>query len=104
MYIYLFLYISVIKIVRMGLSSSQVDMNSEEAEFVKKTISDNCVAVFSKTTCGYCSMAKRVLDQNGVTYQAVELNRRSDGDTIQGILAQMTGASTVSLLKMYINA
>ncbi|XP_070567020.1 uncharacterized protein [Ptychodera flava] len=80
----------------MGLSSSQeVDMNSAEAKYVENVIHDNCVVVFSKTTCPYCRMAKQALDDLQAKYEVVELNKRSDGHKLQLILSQMTGARTV---------
>ena len=81
----------------MGGSQS-VDSGSPAAatQFVKEAIDNNCVVVFSKTSCMYCKIAKRVLDSTGVEYAAVELNRREDGDQIQNVLQAMTGQSTVS--------
>lgn len=35
-------------------------MDSIEAQFVRDTIAKNKVAIFSKTTCPYCTMAKEV--------------------------------------------
>nr|CAB3249413.1 glutaredoxin-like [Phallusia mammillata] len=57
--------------------------------------------VFSKTTCGYCGMAKRALHETGVKYGLMELNQRSDCGKIQQILKEITGASTVP--RVFIN-
>lgn len=78
-----------------GSESSQVDMNSPQAEFVRSKISENCVVVFSKTTCPYCSMAKRTLDSVGAMYDLIELDRLEDGSKMQDILLNITGARTV---------
>lgn len=72
-------------------------VKSKEAQFVDNVIDNNCVVVFSKTTCAFCRMAKDVLSKTGVEYQVVELNKRSDGQQIQEILQNMTGVSTVSM-------
>ncbi|XP_077979184.1 uncharacterized protein LOC144434587 [Glandiceps talaboti] len=78
-----------------GYASSEVDMNSSEAKFIQATIHDNCVVVFSKSYCPYCTMAKEVFDELQAKYEVVELNQRNDGKALQSILTQMTGASTV---------
>lgn len=72
-----------------------VDMNGELAQLVKKMISDDKVVIFSKTYCPYCKMAKEVFDKIKFKYTAVELDTRDDGDMIQAILGEMTGAKTV---------
>lgn len=58
-------------------------------------VSQNCVVIFSKTTCPYCKMAKNVFSEIGATYKVVELDEHNDGRRLQEALAQMTGARTV---------
>lgn len=58
-------------------------------------VSQNCVVIFSKTTCPYCKMAKNVFNEIGATYKAVELDEHNDGRGVQEALAQITGARTV---------
>lgn len=66
------------------------------ANLVKMFIKNNKIAVFSKSYCPYCDMAKKVLDEAGAKNKAVlELNERNDGDQIQSILCNITGQSTV---------
>ncbi|KAK3911720.1 Glutaredoxin-C4 [Frankliniella fusca] len=72
-----------------------VDMNGELAQSVKKMISDDKVVIFSKTYCPYCTMAKEVFNKINFKYTAIELDKRDDGDQIQAILGEMTGATTV---------
>lgn len=79
---------------RMGGSQS-VDTNTQSSEFVKQEIDNNCVVVFSKTTCGFCRMAKQVLDSTGVEYKAIEINKMAEGPDIQKALHSITGQSTV---------
>uniref|UniRef100_A0A8C9WHA2 Glutaredoxin-2, mitochondrial n=1 Tax=Scleropages formosus TaxID=113540 RepID=A0A8C9WHA2_SCLFO len=58
-------------------------------------ISNNCVVIFSKTTCPYCKMAKNVFNEIGAKYKVIELDQHRDGRMLQEALAQMTGARTV---------
>uniref|UniRef100_A0A8V0YF58 Glutaredoxin-2, mitochondrial n=1 Tax=Gallus gallus TaxID=9031 RepID=A0A8V0YF58_CHICK len=62
---------------------------------VQEIISDNCVVIFSKTTCFYCRMAKKLFEGLNVNYTAVELDVNKNGSQIQDILEQMTGGRTV---------
>jgi len=66
-------------------------------QFVEDTISDNKVAIFSKSHCGYCRSVKQLFasefpDVKPVIY---ELDKREDGADIQEYLYQKTGQSTV---------
>ncbi|XP_077524512.1 uncharacterized protein LOC144136228 [Amblyomma americanum] len=63
--------------------------------FVDDAIAKNNVVIFSKSYCPFCRKAKKIFDDLGVSYLAVELDNRSDGDDIQSVLGSMTGASTV---------
>ncbi|XP_013872243.1 glutaredoxin 2 [Austrofundulus limnaeus] len=65
------------------------------AQFVQDVVSQNCVVIFSKTTCPYCKMAKNVFNEIGATYKVIELDQHNDGKRLQETLAQMTGAKTV---------
>ncbi len=59
-------------------------------------MSSNCVVIFSKTTCPFCTMAKNVFNEIGATYIVVELDQHNDGGRLQETLAHMAGARTVS--------
>ncbi|XP_065878658.1 glutaredoxin [Euphorbia lathyris] len=61
----------------------------------KELVSSNPVVVFSKTYCPYCVSVKKLLDQLGAKYQAVELDTQNDGAEIQSALAEWTGQRTV---------
>lgn len=53
-------------------------------KFVTKAIQKDPVVVFSKTTCSFSLMAKKILKQVGVSQMTVyEIERRQDGDHIQ---------------------
>ncbi|XP_053325436.1 glutaredoxin 2 [Spea bombifrons] len=82
---------------RMGnfFSSSSNVPQSEAVQMIKETISENCVVIFSKTTCPYCTMAKEAFNDINVNYKAVELDQVDNGAQLQTILHKMTGARTV---------
>ncbi|CAK9834398.1 GRXC4 [Anthophora retusa] len=67
-------------------------MSKEE---INELVASNSVVIFSKTKCPYCKMAKQVFDNLHKKYIAIELDEREDGDEIQSILGEMTGARTV---------
>ncbi|XP_039339193.1 glutaredoxin 2 isoform X1 [Mauremys reevesii] len=79
----------------MGLSNAATENKIQE------TISDNCVVIFSKTTCGYCKMAKKLFQDMNVNYTAIELDMYENGSQFQDILHQMTGGRTVP--RVFIN-
>ncbi|XP_044054425.1 glutaredoxin 2 isoform X1 [Siniperca chuatsi] len=78
-----------------GLSSTAC------VQYVREVVSQNCVVIFSKTTCPYCKMAKNVFNEIGATYKVIELDEHNDGRRLQEVLAQMTGARTVP--RVFIN-
>ncbi len=84
----------------MESTDSKQLLESENAAFIKQTVSENCVVIFSKTSCGYCRMAKRVFQELNVDTKVVELNKRSDCSEMQDILNAMTGERTVSLVNV----
>ncbi|XP_008336650.1 glutaredoxin 2 isoform X2 [Cynoglossus semilaevis] len=65
------------------------------AQYVQEVVSQNCVVIFSKSTCPYCKMAKNVFNEIGATYKLIELDEHKDGGGLQDVLTQMTGARTV---------
>lgn len=81
----------------MGGVSSTVDMSGREAHFVKHTVENNEVVIFSKTYCPYCRTAKSIFGELGVPIKVLELDRMEDGAMVQDILGEMTKARTVSV-------
>ncbi|KAL1497708.1 hypothetical protein ABEB36_008620 [Hypothenemus hampei] len=75
--------------------SKAVDMSSPKVAEVKNIIGSGKVVIFSKTYCPYCKLAKEVFDKIKEKYTTVELDLRDDGEEIQGILGEITGARTV---------
>ncbi|KAI8337607.1 glutaredoxin, partial [Chlamydoabsidia padenii] len=64
-------------------------------EFIKKTILENKVTIFSKSYCPYCLRAKDLFDDIKVDYKALELDERLDGQDIQQGLSELTNQRTV---------
>ena len=79
-------------------------------EFVNNAIKAKKLVVFSKTTCPYCTKAKQCLSQyvpNTVSandYEVIEINNRSDCSEIQSYFQQLTGATTVNYLCLFVNS
>nr|XP_035940068.1 ubiquitin carboxyl-terminal hydrolase isozyme L5 isoform X2 [Halichoerus grypus] len=68
---------------------------------IQETISDNCVVIFSKTSCSYCTMAKKLFHDMNVKYKVVELDMLEYGSQFQDALYKMTGEKTVP--RIFIN-
>ncbi|CAL1593423.1 unnamed protein product [Knipowitschia caucasica] len=87
---------------RMGnFTSSTRGTTTACVQYVQEVVSQNCVVIFSKTTCPYCRMAKSVFNEIGASYKVIELDEHNDGRRLQEALAQMTGARTVP--RVFIN-
>jgi peptide-methionine (S)-S-oxide reductase len=87
-----------------SMTTKKSDMAAEmngRTSFIKETVSNNPVVIFSKTYCPYCDNAKSAIREAGQKVAGfpgahiVELNTRADGGEIQDALAQMTGRRTV---------
>ncbi|XP_071982897.1 glutaredoxin 2 isoform X2 [Engystomops pustulosus] len=84
-------------VVRMGnyFSNSTDVPQSGALKAVEETVSQNCVVIYSKSTCPYCKMAKDAFDSINVTYTTIELDEIDNGRQLQEALHQLTGAWTV---------
>ncbi|XP_063747494.1 glutaredoxin 2 isoform X2 [Eleginops maclovinus] len=92
----------IFRFLRMGnFTSSTSQVGSSCVQYVQEMVSQNCVVIFSKTTCPYCKMAKNVFNEIGATYKVIELDEHNDGRRLQEALAQVTGARTVP--RVFIN-
>ncbi|XP_005348519.1 glutaredoxin 2 isoform X1 [Microtus ochrogaster] len=78
-----------------GTSSSVGKSACTPVNQIHETISNNCVVIFSKTSCSYCSMAKKIFHDMNVNYKAVELDMLEYGSQFQDALHKMTGERTV---------
>lgn len=105
----------------MGLFSSKIGtMSDEKRQYVKDVINKDVVVIFSKSYCPYCKLAKDVSNENiqychlfliqlrlqvfdkiEKKYNAIELDLRDDGEEIQAILGEITGAKTVCINNNY---
>ncbi|XP_061166897.1 glutaredoxin-2, mitochondrial-like [Saccostrea echinata] len=87
----------------MGLNSSRLPttLSHPQAKLVQQAISQNCVVIFSKTTCPFCVQTKEIFKNLGIPYEAMELNKHPDGQNIQSYLADITKARTVP--RVFIN-
>ncbi|KAG6919862.1 hypothetical protein DXG01_015570 [Tephrocybe rancida] len=66
-------------------------------QIVDTAISENKVAIFSKSWCPYCKKAKALFTEEfpDVETTVYELDERDDGSQIQAYLAEKTGQRTV---------
>nr|XP_035122914.1 glutaredoxin-2, mitochondrial-like [Callithrix jacchus] len=76
-------------------SSSLENLATAPVNQIQKTISNNCVVIFSKTSCSYCTMAKKLFHDMNVNYKVVELDLLEYGNQFQDALYKMTGERTV---------
>lgn len=77
------------------LTSSSASSSPESLDFIKKTISSNKIAIFSKSYCPYCRKAKAVFKELKQVPYVVELDERVDGRDIQDALNELIGRRTV---------
>jgi len=70
--------------LRVTLSVTSMSAARAARAFIETAIKDHNVAVFSKTTCSFSILAKRILSEVGVQeMQVYEIERREDGREIQ---------------------
>lgn len=51
--------------------------------------------MFSKSYCPYCNSTKKLLNEAGAKYYAIELDQVDDGNDIQAALQEISGQRTV---------
>ena len=51
--------------------------------------------MFSKSYCPYCNSTKKLLNETGAKYYAIELDQVDDGNDIQAALQEISGQRTV---------
>ncbi len=71
-------------------------LSTDEGKFIKKKVDEHPVMVFSKTTCTYCKMALKTLNDTDVSYEIEEIDKREDVSKLQDIFLKLTGERTVS--------
>jgi glutaredoxin 3 len=72
-----------------------VSQLTNATRFVQQIVRNNCVVIFSTTTCPYCRTAKSVFKEMGVSTEIIEVNQREDGRDIMQVLRMITGLHTV---------
>ena len=68
---------------------------TKEGKFIKENIDTHAVLLFSKTTCNFCKMAKKTLNNLNVNYQVEEIDGKDNMTAIQDVFEKLTGARTV---------
>lgn len=71
------------------------------ASFVAGEVNKAAIVMFSKTTCGYCTMAKNAFKSINEKVHVIEINNRPDCNEIQNELQKITGARSVP--RVFIN-
>ena len=81
----------------MGGSASKDAVNTNESKsLVDNAIINDCVVMFSTTTCKYCEMAKTSMTNLGIKFKVIELDLQgSNGFKYSKELSSKTGARTV---------
>lgn len=80
---------------RMAIAQAgQYDEQAVKAR-MERYIAENTVMIFSFSTCPFCKNAKKLLDDMGVGYEAVELNEMDGGMALRAELAKLTGRTSM---------
>jgi len=79
----------------MGVALSSFGRPEPPERFIRRVISEHCVVVFAKTHCPYSQMAKDIFRMLEVPIKAIDIDLRSDGDSIQDTLKMITKVRTV---------
>ncbi|KAG5674722.1 hypothetical protein PVAND_004674 [Polypedilum vanderplanki] len=77
------------------MGSTSTKLNPVVEEFVKNSLNQQRVVIFSKSYCPYCKIAKDQFKKLNVDYLAIEIENRPDCNEIQSVLGSITGAKTV---------
>lgn len=85
-----------------GSESSKLALKNKEIQFIKTTVEEHPVVIFSKSFCKYCRTARSILDSIGVDYKILELDKRCDGPVLQDALEEMTNARTVNFFPLLV--
>ncbi|XP_077217156.1 glutaredoxin family protein [Tasmannia lanceolata] len=86
--------LAFILLISLLTASNANDSTAEEA-FVKKTISQHDIVIFSKSYCPYCRRSKAVFKELNKVPYVIELDQRDDGFDVQNALSRIIGRRTV---------
>ena len=70
----------------MGGAFRKTDPQAEAQ--VNQLLDQNPVMIFSKSYCPFCTKTKQLLNNGGVAYKVVELDRDANGAAMQDVLAK----------------
>ncbi|GJN27087.1 hypothetical protein PR202_gb15076 [Eleusine coracana subsp. coracana] len=82
----------------MGISSSSSSNPESRAMALakaKEIVASAPVVVFSKSYCPFCVRVKKLFEQLGASFKAIEMDVESDGAELQDALKEWTGQRTV---------
>ncbi|TVU15303.1 hypothetical protein EJB05_38817 [Eragrostis curvula] len=82
----------------MGIASSSSSNPESRAMALakaKEIVASAPVVVFSKSYCPFCVRVKKLFEQLGASFKAIELDVESDGSDLQDALKEWTGQRTV---------
>lgn len=80
----------------MGPIRNKDGQEEEPGKVVDQMISENAVAIFSKSYCPFCTKVKDFFTNKGIAFKSIELDQMStQGADIQSVLLERTGQSTV---------
>eukprot|EP00007_Cunea_sp_BSH-02190019_P008853 CAMPEP_0174236868 /NCGR_PEP_ID=MMETSP0417-20130205/6249_1 /TAXON_ID=242541 /ORGANISM="Mayorella sp, Strain BSH-02190019" /LENGTH=105 /DNA_ID=CAMNT_0015315565 /DNA_START=26 /DNA_END=343 /DNA_ORIENTATION=+ len=70
-------------------------MSANALKFVKDSVAQNPLVVFSKSYCPYCVRVKSLFNELGAKATVYELDQRGDGAELQDALGEITGGRSV---------
>ena len=80
----------------MGPIRNKDGHEEEPGKVVDQMISENAVAIFSKSYCPFCTKVKDFFANKGIAFKSLELDLMGNqGADIQSVLLERTGQSTV---------
>jgi len=85
----------------MGATLTSLGGSESPEKFIRRMITEHCVVVFAKKHCPYSQMAKDIFTMLEVPIKAIDIDMRSDADSIQDTLKMMTKVRTVRSLYYY---
>lgn len=92
-----------IKLNRVNYITRYKYSNEYSNDEIEAFINSKDIVMFSKTTCGFCMMAKSILNKYSDDYVVMEVNKRGDGYQIQDYLYEKTGSQTVPQIFIHQN-
>lgn len=67
----------------------------DPASIIERSINENRIFIFSKTTCPYCTKVKKLFKDINEPYEVMELDQAPHGDEVKSALAERVGKTSV---------